>query len=123
MKKAQYILTILTVALCVFVCGFLIGRNMNKSTLSITQSTVNNVIPSDASLSNSPTTSHEKLRINLNSASADELMLLPRIGPTLANRIIEYRTDVGPFKDVADLCDINGIGEETLFSIIDYICV
>ncbi|HZS07334.1 MAG TPA: helix-hairpin-helix domain-containing protein [Blastocatellia bacterium] len=37
-------------------------------------------------------------RVNINTASAEELMRLPGIGPTIAVRIVEYRRKHGPFK-------------------------
>lgn len=49
-------------------------------------------------------------KVNVNSAARDELMLLPGIGETMANRIIEAR----PFKSVEDLTNVSGIGDGTL---------
>lgn len=53
-------------------------------------------------------------RININTASEAELQLLPGIGPALAARIVEDRARRGPFKSVADLDRVKGIGPETL---------
>ena len=50
--------------------------------------------------------------VDLNKASKTELLQLPGIGATLATRIIEYREDVAPFKDVADLEKVQGIGSK-----------
>jgi competence protein ComEA len=50
-------------------------------------------------------------QININTASQTELDKLPGIGPALAERIIEYRTANGPFRDITDLKKIPGIGE------------
>ncbi|WP_176387251.1 ComEA family DNA-binding protein [Leucobacter sp. 7(1)] len=52
--------------------------------------------------------------LSLNTASAAELETLPRVGPALAARIIEWRTEHGPFASVDALTDVPGIGAKTL---------
>jgi len=52
--------------------------------------------------------------INVNLASADELRLLPGIGPTLAQRIVESRAKHGPFANVRQLTRVHGIGPKTV---------
>ena len=52
--------------------------------------------------------------VELNTASARELMTLPRIGPAIAGRILEHRARNGPFRFVDDLLMVRGIGEKTL---------
>lgn len=52
--------------------------------------------------------------INLNTAPAAELELLPGIGPALAGRIVDYRDAHGPFRSVDELMNVRGIGPKTL---------
>ncbi|MFH0775241.1 MAG: ComEA family DNA-binding protein [bacterium] len=50
--------------------------------------------------------------ININTAEAEDLQLLPGIGPKTAERIIEYRKNNGKFKQKEDIMEIKGIGEK-----------
>ncbi|NJP06988.1 MAG: ComEA family DNA-binding protein [Chloroflexaceae bacterium] len=52
--------------------------------------------------------------LNINTASATELEDLPNIGQATAQRIIDYRTNFGPFSSVDDLENVSGIGSATL---------
>lgn len=53
-------------------------------------------------------------RMNLNIATASQLERLPRIGPKMAQRILDYRAAEGPFRRVEELINVKGIGEKTL---------
>ena len=53
-------------------------------------------------------------RVNVNTAGVEELQSLPRIGPALARRIVEYRQKAGPFRRVEDLLAVRGIGPKLL---------
>ena len=52
--------------------------------------------------------------VNVNTASAEELSLLPGVGPSRARAIIELRQQRGGFKRVEDLLEVKGIGEAAL---------
>ncbi len=56
-------------------------------------------------------------RLDLNSATLDELMGLPGIGETRAELIIAYRTKTGAFKKIEELMNIPGIGKKTFEAI------
>lgn len=62
-------------------------------------------------------------KININTASAEELQQLSGIGPSLSQRIIEYRESNGRFSRIEDLQNVSGIGETRFASIKDKICV
>ena len=61
------------------------------------------------------------LPVNINTAAAEELDVLPGIGPALAGRIIAYREEHGPFTAVEDLLEVSGIGEKVLDGLRDQI--
>ncbi len=62
-------------------------------------------------------------KININTASAQELSILDGIGDTLAQRIVAYRAKHGPFRKVADIQNVAGIGSIRFAQIADYITV
>ena len=61
--------------------------------------------------------------INVNTATLEQLQTLPRIGPVVAQRIIEYRETYGPFSTIEELTQVKGIGEKTLEKIRHLIVV
>jgi competence protein ComEA len=61
--------------------------------------------------------------LNLNTADAAALDTLPGIGPVLAERIVAYRTQHGPFPDVPALTDVPGIGPAILESVAELVTV
>ncbi len=61
--------------------------------------------------------------LDLNRATADELELLPGIGPTLAASIVDHRTSQGPFASVDDLLAVRGIGDAKLAAVRELVTV
>ena len=73
-----------------------------------------------SSVSNSPQSGS---RINLNTADAAALVALPGIGPTLSQRIVDYRQLNGPFAQIDDIKRVKGIGDAIFSQIRDLITV
>lgn len=116
MKKALgHSITALGLLCLVFCLGLFIGRRTNiitpESKNSTTQSRVTEPSGEDST------------RININTADAETLQLLPGIGEVLAQRIVAYRTEHGPFSSIRDLEQVDGIGSGKLMVIIELICV
>lgn len=61
--------------------------------------------------------------ININTASAAELEVLPGVGAKTAERIVEYRQKNGPFKKIEELMNVRGIGEKAFLKLKSSIIV
>jgi competence protein ComEA len=62
-----------------------------------------------------------KVQISINDVDAGELEDLPGIGPSLANRIVEYRNMHGRFKNLESLKNVKGIGNKLFQKILPFI--
>lgn len=85
--------------------------------------TASNTITSVVSLSQKIPENSRIIKIDLNSATASDLKIIPGIGDALAQKIITYRRENGPFHTVEDLLNVSGIGQETYKNIVDYLTV
>jgi competence protein ComEA len=71
-----------------------------------------------------PTFAAEARRVvNINTADAAQLALLPRVGPSVAQKIVDFRKENGPFKTAEDLMLVQGIGEKTFQLLKPYLAV
>jgi comEA protein len=64
-----------------------------------------------------------KGKVNINTAAVSDLESLPRIGPKVAQRIVDYRTKNGNFKRIEEIMKVQGIGEKVYEQIKDRITV
>ncbi len=60
-----------------------------------------------------PATTPTPLKININTATLQEFELLPGIGPSIAQRIVDYRAENGNFNAIEDIMKVRGIGQAT----------
>ena len=118
MKKPQWWLMGITAAfLCVLV-GIYIGRNfLSGANLNIQ----NGQVPQLPSTGQTQPVGDGK--IDINTATIEQLDLLDGIGQAIAQRIIDYRTKNGPFSKIEEIMNVNGIGEKKFEQIKDYIKV
>jgi competence protein ComEA len=63
----------------------------------------------------------DQVKVNINKASVDELSTLKRIGPSYAQRIVDYRKQNGPFEKPEDIMKVRGIGIRTFEANKDFI--
>lgn len=121
--KNQGILCLLIVA-CLFascLLGFFLGRRTSPEPILVTKTpSASQSAQASDSLTGAAT---QPLLVNINTATADELQLLPGIGPVLAQRIIDYRQENGPFESVSQLTLVSGVGLTLLENLMDYITV
>ena len=120
MKKAKIaILSVSLIFMCVMI-GFFIGRMSAKNHVILSSQNTS----TDKADSAAETVSViENGRININLATSQQLQMLPNIGDVLAERIVTYRSEHGPFDTVDDLTLVDGIGEKRLEVLRQYITV
>lgn len=107
MKNTKYILILLTAVMLALNVGIFIGRsNYDGSVTALVEKH-----PDSDGL------------INLNTATASQLSVLPGISEALARRIIDYREDHGRFGSIYDLLEVPGISYSTMNDIKDYVKV
>ena len=62
-------------------------------------------------------------KVNLNTATQEQLETLPGVGPAMAKRIVEYRTKVGKFAKIEEIINVKGIGEKRFQKMKDRLVV
>ena len=103
-------------AIACAVLAFVLGLSLGRTTPGeITVSNTTRFLPQ--------ATEGFTLLININTASAQELELLPGIGEAYARNILEYRNANGPFQTPEELLNVDGIGQTRLEAILNYITV
>ena len=78
-------------------------------------------VSSSVTLEIPPQKSPQQLKFNLNTATPEELERLPKIGPVLAKRIVDYRYEKGGFDSIEEIMEVKGIGKKNFAVIKDYL--
>ena len=108
----------------VFAVGFFLGRRTVP--FEISAQVQRNDVPEQAPEAEQPQTDEaqeESRPIDLNTATKNDLMTLPRIGEKTAQKILDYREKYGKFSAIEQLMDVEGIGEATFEGLKDMVTV
>ena len=126
-KPGPMILIIASLVFAGFLIGFFIGRNCAGTPILVSgvthESSTNNTGSQAAANINDGAETNADGKININTATAEQLQMLPGIGEVLAKRIVDDREENGPFKSITDLSRVEGIGSERLVAILEMITV
>jgi competence protein ComEA len=90
------------------------GADLNLINLAARLEDGQQIVVPAAARSGGPAVAGADAPISLGSATAEQLDELDGIGPTLAERIVEYRQDKGGFGSLDQLAEVEGIGEKRL---------
>ena len=121
LRKAESIAITVTLAFFLLTIGFQLGRSRTPTVFSATTISETEMQNPDVASGTEPTDGAE--RVNINTADAETLCGLSGIGETLAERIIAYREENGPFSRIEDITKVSGIGSSTFEKLQGRICV
>lgn len=123
-SKVERWIFLLTLVFLLCTIGYFLLQNQNRelSYVVAERQPESTSLPAEETKDSAPGLL-EGERINLNTASAEDLMRLPGIGKTRAADIVAYRQAKGPFSRLEDIMEVSGIGQKTYEKLAPYICV
>ena len=127
MKKPKLsVLVVITLLFTAFTLGFLLGRNQEKTRITVSvpdnMRTAPQAVPVQTDVPDE-TAPSITFPININTAEKEAFLALPGIGEVLADRILAYRDSHGSFASVEGLMNVEGIGEKRMEEILDFITI
>lgn len=124
--KISALLAAVTVLFVGFTLGLFVGRNSGSGSVTVAVPAQMRTAPTTlAATAPTETVPEETVSfpVNINTADKDTLTALPGIGPVLAERILAYRTQNGPFRAIEEITNVEGIGEKKAEAILELITV
>lgn len=124
-NKVSVLLAVVTALFVGFTLGLFIGRNSGSGTVTLAVPAQMQTAPTAAATAAAETVPEETVSfpVNINTADADTLTALPGIGRVLAERIVAYRQQNGPFRAIEEITEVEGIGEKKAEAILELITV
>lgn len=124
-NKVSVLLAVVTALFVGFTLGLFVGRNTGSGTVTLAVPAQMQTAPTTAATAAAVTVPEETVSfpVNINTADADTLTALPGIGQVLAERIVAYRRQNGPFWVIEEITKVEGIGEKKAEAILDLITV
>lgn len=125
-KQGVSILVILTLVFTAFTLGFFLGRNHKSEPVTLSVPASMQTLPSETeAVETEPPSTKPAIQfpIDILRAGKEEFMALPGIGEVLAQRILDYREEIGGFVCIEDLLKVKGIGKQRFEDICDLITI
>lgn len=126
LTKAEKVALVLTLLFAVLTAGYRLGRRHSPAEFSVRVAAEEPAETGALALKESAAapdmTEHPAGKVNINTADAEELCTLSGIGETLAQRIIDYREEHGPFARIEEITNVSGIGSGTFEKLRELIC-
>ena len=123
MKKAMLAMLAVFIAFIFVIIGMLIGRSTTANQIVFANSGQQDITHISAQASDVSVQREQSGKININTATVSQLQMLPNIGETLAQRIVDYRNTHGDFASIEDITLVEGIGQKRLEEIQEFITV
>lgn len=122
MKKVLTHPVVIGLLMCaMFVCGVIWGRHSTTSVLKLKINKETERPYAEEKEQPAPSDYVIADKININDATVEVFAILPGLNQSLAEKIVAYRNEHGPFDSVDELRNVNGIGEKKLNAIRKYI--
>lgn len=124
MKKAwQFALAGLCAVFLAFTAGLFLGRSQRPGAVSVELAVPRTAPSTSVPPQTSPETTAVVFPIDLNTADTGQLQAIAGIGPVLAQRIVAFREENGPFTQIEQLLLVEGIGEKRLENMLEFITI